>query len=301
MRILLSGGTGFVGGHVRSELVRRGWQVIALTRGAPEMRGADDDRIEWREVDLARPDVKIPVSERVDAVLSLAQSRHYRRFPEQAEDIFRVNVASTLALLEWARRQGTPRFVQASSANVYPRTHAPILETTPTHATSFYASSKRMAELLVESYAALLQSIVVRLFTIYGVGQADALVPSLFERIGSEQAVEIEGPRGLRLSPLHVRDAARGLVAALDLPAGRAGFAVYNLGGAQAVDIFELAERIGHALGQEPSFRFRGGPDPGGWVADASRAQAELGWKAEVSLDDGLAEIAAAGRPGRGA
>jgi nucleoside-diphosphate-sugar epimerase len=288
--VLLTGGTGFVGRFVRARLLASGHRVIALARTQP----AADDATEWRAADLSQRGFRLPVDERVDSVVALAQSRHYRAFPERARDLFDVNVAATLELLEWSRGAGCPRFVLASSANVYPRTRGPIAEDVPARGSSFYAASKRMAELLVESYASHLQGRVLRLFTVYGPGQRDALIPSLLERVREGRAVEIQGARGLRLGPVHVRDAARALVAAAVEPPLEPGFEIFNVGGSEAVDLVELAERIGRAAGRAPQFRFAPGDEPGGWIADAGRASARLGWKPEILLDEGLRELAGA-------
>src|SRR2546426_11157922 len=92
---------------------------------------------------------RLPAS--VDVIIHLAQSRQFRRFPEQAADIFAVNTAATARLLDFARRAGARSFVYASSGGVYGGSETPLSESAALRPGNFYAASKTAAELLVQA------------------------------------------------------------------------------------------------------------------------------------------------------
>jgi nucleoside-diphosphate-sugar epimerase len=231
--------------------------------------------------------------DRVDAVVYLAQSRAYRQFPENARDIFDVNVRSVLGLLEYARGSGVRLFLFGSTANVYQCSQHPITEDHPIEPLSFYARSKRMAELLVESYGDFYQCLVLRFFTIYGPTQKGMLIPSLITKIREGEPILVQGNAGLALSPLYVSDASAVIQAALAGSHGIAQFEVLNVGGEEATDIYHLGVAIGDRLGIHPRFQQVPGPEPGGWVADNSRLKCKLGVCPRVGLSEGLARVVA--------
>ena len=118
-----------------------------------------------------------------DTVIHLAQSRHYRQFPERADDIFAVNVKSTFQLLDYARRAGAGRFLHASSGGVFGYSYEKFVETDPVNPLNFYLSSKYCAELMVGNYRDYFLTIVLRFFFAiplaaaigYGMGRAIAI------------------------------------------------------------------------------------------------------------------------------
>jgi nucleoside-diphosphate-sugar epimerase len=107
-----------------------------------------------------------------------------------------------------------------------------------------YAASKLAAEILLKSYASLMDVAVLRLFGVYGPGQTNAMLPGLIDRFVSGAEISLAGNEGVRFNPIHVEDCARVLCHLLSEPALR-GFNALNVGGSEvvslrdAVDIFE--------------------------------------------------------------
>lgn len=284
MRIVVVGGNGFIGNYVVRELAAH-HEVIATRR---TKRPSDSAGVHWFEVDLSHRPAFNELPDVLDVVVFLAQSRNYRSFPDEVWDIFDVNVQAVAAALEYARRSGARRFIFTSSANVYRRSHAPIAEDGACDGKSFYAGSKRMAELLVESYASYFDAIVLRLFTVYGPGQQGMLIPNLVDRVRRGQPIAIEGRRGMSLTPVFVNDVARVIATISEGHADATGPSVFNLGGPMAASIYDLGALIGNAMEITPTFQFSGESDPPGWQADSRRLLAKLPELSLVSLEEGL-------------
>jgi len=289
MDILVTGASGFVGSHLLTDLIH-GHRLYALTRQKPP---SQQDGVTWLSGDLSRNDFVLSLPDRMDAVICLAQSKAYRQFPEQARDIFEVNVNSTLSLLEYARRAGVQTFIFASTANVYRQSHGRIAEDFDLAPLSFYARSKRMAEMLVESYAEFFHCVVLRLFTVYGPGQKEMLIPNLIERVRNNIPLQVQGEHGFVTSPIYVSDVTKIIQIILERDHVVSGFDLLNVGGDEALGILELGHIIGNALNRAPQFDRIPGDQPEGWVADNSRLKNAMGLKSFISITDGIRKTVA--------
>jgi len=283
-QVLITGATGFIGHHLLAELAHH-HLVFAVTRNAPPK---NEGQAIWLQADLSRPDATIGFPNKMDIVIHLAQARGYRDFPAQATDIFNINANATLMLLEYARRSDAHTIVFASTANVYRRSQTLLTEDAPIEPLTFYALSKRIAEMLIESYAEFFRCIVLRLFTVYGPGQTGMLIPLLIERVQQGQPIQVQGQQGLMLTPTYVADLNAVVMAMLESAPDSPGYDVFNVGGSQAFGIHELGVIIGQVLGLPPRFDFTGGDEPGGWMADNSRLKMRWSRKAFTPIEKGL-------------
>jgi nucleoside-diphosphate-sugar epimerase len=283
MRILVTGAGGFLGRHLVARLGHR-HELVALTRRPPEpdLR----DLASWVTTDLRALDVS-GLPERVEAVVHLAQSSRYREFPAGAEDMFAVNVASTFALLEYARAASASTFVLASTGGVYGRSHSPVRESDRAQPTTFYFRSKLAAESLVEGYAHHFRTLTLRPFFIYGPGQRRMLIPTLAAKVAAREEIVIEGDPGVRINPIYVDDAARVFEPALTSDA----HGTFNIGGDEEVTITELVTLIGDAARERPHVRHEAASTAGDLVADCSRMREELGVQPQVRLAEGLRSL----------
>lgn len=284
MRILVTGAGGFLGRHLVAQL-GPGHEVVALARRPPE---PELDRVaRWVTCDLRELDVSV-LPDHVDAVVHLAQSSRYREFPAGAEDMFAVNVASTFALLEYARVVSASAFVLASTGGVYGRSMTPVRENDVPRPTSFYFRSKLAAEALVEGYAERFRTLAFRFFFIYGPGQRRMLIPTLAAQVAAREEILIHGDPGLRINPIYVDDAARVFEPALTSRAA----GTFNVAGDEQVTITELVGMVGEAVGKRPRIRHEAAQVEGDLVADISRVRDELGVGTQVRLADGLRSLA---------
>lgn len=249
MRVLVTGGSGFVGSRLIESLARdhEVW-VVGRTRvqsGPP---------VNWVDWDMASPLGAGTLPGRLDCVVHLAQSRDYRLFPESAVSIARVNVGATLELLDHARKAGVKRFVFASSGGVYGGSDVPIREDAHVRPPDFYLATKVASETLANTYRSLFDVVNLRLFFVYGRGQGpDRFITRLVRRVLAGEPVILYGPDGIRVNPVHVADVVRVVAASLVLN----GSHVVNVAGPDVLTLRQLTELIAEHIGRQPHFEER--------------------------------------------
>lgn len=281
MRILITGATGFVGRHL-CELVAPEHDVFAVVRPGGEPPSGTSP-VEW---DMAAAPREVHVPE-VDCIVHLAQSRRYRDFPDQAPHIFDVNLSATAHLLHLAGRLAVRRFIYASTGGVYRPSREPLRESSPIAPSGYYAATKYAAEELVRCYRGRFSTALVRLFFVYGGGQRGMLIPRLVQRVYEGKPIQLVGPEGIRLNPVHVQDVARVFLALTRDNDHR----VLNLGGKETVSMRRLSGWIGQLLGREPVYESHAAAHDIDLIADTSLLREVLGFSSQVLLEQGLREF----------
>jgi nucleoside-diphosphate-sugar epimerase len=238
--------------------------------------------------DLAAPLDLGRMPQTLDAIVHLAQSRQFRKFPEQARDIFKVNVDSTAQLLDYGRQAKIRTFVFASSGGVCGYRPKPIVETDFPEPNNFYLASKYAAECLVNAYGEYFTTVILRYFFVYGEGQRGMFMPGLVERVLKGEPVLVSGKTGVTMNPIHVSDAVEATVRALELPRQE----TINVAGAETSTILELAELIGQITGKSPVYKHEPDKGPMMMVADIEKMKLKLGVAPAVSLREGVARLA---------
>lgn len=280
---IITGGSGLIGSEVLRQ-IGDGHSIIALGRHRPAMLPA---KAQWLEHDFTRVDC-LPEGP-VDTIIHLSQSSHFRDFPAQALDVFDVNVRSTALLLDHAVRCGAKRFVFASSGGIYGFGEESFTEehSSPhSGALSHYLGGKLCGEVLCESYAGLMTIIILRFFFVYGPQQrADMLIPRLIGSVTAGRPITLQGPDGLRLNPIHVKDAARGVLAAAQHDRSEK----INVGGTVIYSLREVAEAIGRHVGKAPHFEISDGT-PRSLIGDINKMERLL-HRPVITLEQGLATM----------
>jgi UDP-glucose 4-epimerase len=278
--ILVTGASGFLGSNLVQSLVADGQVVYALARREARLPPG----VRRIDADLADPAFPILLPPRIDAVVHLAQSRHFRRFPEQAPDIFAVNVQATALLADYARRAGAQHLIFASSGGVYGHSEDRLVETAPISPLNYYLASKYAAEILLTAYHQHFRCVILRPFFLYGPGQQGMLVGGLLARIRARDPITIDGDPGMRTNPLFVDDAVQALRAALGLERS----AVINLCGDEAVTIKELVNLLGELSGTAPLVTHDLTRPSRDLLGDNSGMKELLGLGGTTTLRDGL-------------
>jgi len=285
MKILMTGATGFIGGHLLRILLPQ-HEIFALHRNqpAPDLPSG----LHWIRQDLTQPLDHSRLPKKVHAIIHLAQSKFYRQFPQRAEDIFAVNIESTFQLLEYAREAGVDCFIFASSGGIYGYSYERLVETDPVNPLNFYLSSKYNAELLIANYQQFFRTIVFRLFFVYGPNQEGMLIPSLLRRIKEGQEVIIDGDPGIAVNPIFVGDAIRVFEPALHFVTSE----LFNVAGDEVVTISGLVRLMEEVSGKKATVRHTRAKSQGDLVGDNARMKQLLGVIPQVPLLQGLRRTA---------
>jgi UDP-glucuronate 4-epimerase len=305
MRVVVTGGAGFIGSHLVDRLLRDGREVVVVddfdpfyARAIKEANLASalaDPRCRLVELDVrdAQGVEALFQSFRPDAIVHLAAKAGVR--PSIAEPALYadVNVVGTVRWLEAASRiEPRPRFVYASSSSVYgDRSTAPFRETDPVDApVSPYAASKKACELMAHAFHHLhgLPVTGLRFFTAYGPrNRPDLAVASFARRIDRGDPVPMFGDGRTRRDYTFVEDVVDGVVRAIDRCTDHH---LYNLGNSHPIELRAMIEMLGEALGKTP--RIEQLPEQPGDVrqtfADVSRAARELGYQPKTPFREGL-------------
>jgi UDP-glucuronate 4-epimerase len=310
MRVIVTGGAGFIGSHLVDRLLADGAEVTVVdnfdafyARSAKEANLAEalrSPRCRLVELDIRDAAGVRALVDRVhpDAIVHLAARAGVRPSIEDPGLYADVNVTGTVRWLEAACRvEPRPRFVYASSSSVYgDRPDAPFRETDPVDAPiSPYAATKKACELMAHTFHHLhgLPVTGLRFFTAYGPRNRPDLAIARFTRlIDRGEPVPMFGDGTTRRDYTFIADIVDGIVRAIDRCRGHH---LYNLGNSDPIELRRLIEAIGEALGKEPIIRRM--PEQPGDVrqtyADVGRAAAELGYAPATSIPEGLAHYVA--------
>lgn len=284
-RVLVVGGTSFIASHTLPRLIASGLEVHATCRGSisgPAMAG-----LHWLASDLTSQDPTSNWPTSCDAVIYLAQSREWRRFPAGAADVVDVNVRSVLSAAAYAVRAGASHAIFASTGSVYGKLPVPARERDALELIKprpFYEAAKLSAELMLRSYAAYLNVVILRLFVPYGAREApDMLIPQLVNKVRSGIPIQLDGEHGLIMNPVAAIDVAESIERCLRLVQS----ATLNVAGPETLSLRQVGETIGRVIGRVPNFENRSG-EARMIVGDTSALQQTLGWLPRTTFEDGL-------------
>jgi nucleoside-diphosphate-sugar epimerase len=289
MRVLITGASGFIGSYLTSHLQDR-HELYTLGRRKPHQ--IFSERINQIEQDLAQPLDHAQLPDQIDTVIYLAQSRFYRQFPEQAVDMFQVNIQSVLHLLEYARQAGAKNFIFASSGGVYGTGSKKFVETDPVCPPNFYLSSKYAAELLIKNYQPFFHTSIFRFFFVYGPGQQGMLMPTLLTKVQRGEPITIEGQPGLRINPIYVEDAVRAFEPAMHLSHSD----LFNIAGNEVETITGLVQLMGQVAGRQVVIDHTDAKTSGDLVGDNTKMKDLLGVQPKTTLYEGLSRLIEADR-----
>lgn len=299
MKILVTGGCGFIGSHLVDALVARGDTVVVLddlSSGKRSNLGAGLPIVEGSVID---PAAVARAVEGCDGVVHLAAIASVQRCTEAWADSHAVNVAGTVRVLQAARDAGRIPVVYASSAAVYgDNPNVPLVETEETRPLSAYGADKVAVELQARVAGSIhgVPTFGLRIFNAFGPRQDPASpysgVISIFAaRLARGQGVTIQGDGGQVRDFIYVSDVVAHLLAALER--ADASAPVVNVCTGTATTILTLAETLRAMTGGRGAIDF-GDPRSGDIrvsVGDPRAAERRLGLGARTDLAAGLAVL----------
>lgn len=311
MRVLLTGGAGFIGYHTATALLARGHQVTALDNlnayYDPALKKArlgqlvEQRGFRFAGCDIADAEALVAAvgEERFDVILHLAAQAGVRYGLVDPASYTRSNLVAQQNMLEFARhRHGLSQMLYASSSSVYGNDSvAPFSEDARADKpVSYYGATKRAGELLAHSYSELfgLKLTGLRFFTVYGPwGRPDMAYWLFTDAMLRDKPIPVFGGGRLRRDFTYIDDIVTALVHMIETPFAPqpgAQHRVYNLGNSRPEDVAALIRCIEEATGRPARIEAAEGPpgDVRETYADITRAQRDFGFSPAVPLQTGI-------------
>ena len=323
MRILVSGGAGYIGSHTVVQLVQSGHDVVIVDNFAnsqPTVLGRLEaltgTSIALHSFDLCDYDKTehLFAAEDFDAVIHFAGHKAVGESVEKPLDYYENNLGSTFSLVRAMQRHGVDKLVFSSSATVYGTDQAAATEDRPTSATNPYGWTKVMQEQILRDIAVAAPSMrfaLLRYFNPVGahpsgtIGEDPSETPNNLMPYIAQVAIgrrdkllvfgdDYDTPDGTGVRDyIHVDDLAAGHIAALDkLASTDEPVNVWNLGSGHGTSVLELLQAFGRVVGRELPYEVvaRRPGDIATSYADPAKANAELGWRTTKTIEDMCAD-----------
>jgi dTDP-glucose 4,6-dehydratase len=302
MKILVTGGAGFIGSnfiryllHVRSDVQIINFDKLTYAGNPESLSDLDKDpRYQFVRGCIAdQRSVNAVFEKRPDAVVNFAAETHVDRSIEDASPFLQTNILGTCCLLEAARQFRLPRFIQISTDEVYGSAPAGanFTEQTLLDPRSPYAASKASADHFVAAYANTygVLAIILRCTNNYGPFQfPEKLIPLMIANAQEDKPLPIYGDGMQERDWLFVEDYCRAIV--LSLENGKLGD-IYNVSAGTPQPNLKIVKTILKHLGKPESLMHHVEDRPGHdrrYALDCSKIQRELGWRPQVSFEDGI-------------
>ena len=290
MKVLVTGGAGFIGSHVVDKLVHRGIQVFIYDLPVVRHRLIPSDAVFIPGSILDLESLRVAVGG-MDAIYHLAAIADVKDVFEDPIYSEMLNVRGTINVLEAARRSKVPRVIYGSTTWVYSESEGEVVdEDTPIKSpTHLYTATKLTSEYYCVSYDKLygVASTILRYGIPYGPRARDGAVLPIFVRKAlNGEPLTISGDGSQYRQFVYVEDLAEGNVLALKSVAAHN---TYNLDGSRKITIREIAETIQKILGGVEIEYTEGRPgDFSGRECISRRAKEDLGWEPKVDFEDGV-------------
>ncbi len=325
-KIIVTGGTGYIGSHTAVELIAGGFEVviidnlynsdISVLEGIRAITGVTPKFWQYDLCDMQKLEEVFVAEGKIDAIIHFAAYKAVGESVRKPLDYFRNNLVSLMNLLDMMERHHTPVIVFSSSCTVYGQPDTlPVTENSPVkEAASPYGYTKQAGEIIIRDTMAARPSqkaVSLRYFNPIGAhptgfigelprGVPENLVPFITQTaIGMREELKVFGtdydtPDGSCIRDyLHVVDLAKAHVTALQRMLdgkNKSNYEVFNLGMGKGVTVLEAIEAFEKATGVKLKYSVtdrRAGDIEKIW-ADPSLANSELGWRTEISIEEAM-------------
>ncbi len=300
MKVLVTGGAGFIGSHLVDELVRLGHEVVVYDNFSTGFRQHLDQALNTGRLKLIEGDIldssKLKSAlEDVSTVFHLAANADVRGGIVNTAIDVEQNILGTHRVLEAMRAQSVGEIVFTSSATVYGEPDRfPTPESQPLIQTSLYGASKLAAEAMIQAYGEYfgIRSYCFRFVSWIGERYSHGVVRDFVQKLMSNpKELEILGDGKQRKSYLHVADGVRGIFSAIQNLKDLKN--ILNLGHVEYMNVKDVANIIRQEMGlRNVVYRFTGGPR--GWLGDSPLVLLDIakiretGFQPQISIEDGV-------------
>jgi nucleoside-diphosphate-sugar epimerase len=301
MKCIVTGAAGFIGSHLCERLIQLGHDVVGidafLPYYSPKIKETNlqslsqQNRFELHRLDLRTDELQLPLSD-AEYIFHLAAMPGLTASWTHFDDYMTCNLLATQRLLEAIPRSAPKlqRFILGSTSSVYGK-YASGDSAIPTRPFSPYGVTKLAAEHLARAVAENygLPLVVLRLFSVYGPRQRpDMAYHKFIHALLSDQMITVTGDGRQVRGNTYVYDCVAALVAAMKAPP----FEIYNIGGGEAANVWDIIERL-EAIAHRKAVIKQVAARPGDQLytmADTSRFNLHTGWLPQTSLAEGLSQ-----------
>lgn len=248
LKVLIVGASGLLGSSF-CNLFTDKYEIITLGRKNVNL------------IDNIYQDLAVPINikllpTKMDVIMYLGQSNEYKHLIDSSQNIFDINIARVLELLNYAKKIQLKQFIYASSGSVYNASNIPHKEDELidyAKISNFYASSKICAEILVKNYSDFFTTTIIRPFYMFGEHQSkDMLIKKLIYNIKNEKTIFLNGENGIIINPIYVNYASMVLEKLLLVKRS----SIFNIAGKEIISIKEICEIVGNKVLKKPIFEY---------------------------------------------
>ncbi len=300
MKVLVTGGAGFIGSHLIDALLFRGNEVVCLdnfSSGRREFIEHNMERIEMVEGDLLnREDIEKAIDD-CHAVFHLAANPDVRSGATNTKTHFDNNIVATYNLLEEMREKGVDKIAFTSSSTVYgeadiiptPENYGPLIPI------SIYGASKLASEALISSYCHTfdMEAMIYRFANVVGPRSTHGVIYDFIKKLrASPNQLEILGDGTQKKSYLYIEDCIDAMLFGFER--ARERVEIYNIGSEDWTDVKTIADIVSEEMGLKPEYKFTGGIDGRGWKGDVKYMKLdisklkEMGWSPRYTSNDAI-------------
>jgi len=293
MKVVITGGAGFIGSHLADALLRKGNEITIIDNLSTGKKENVPPGARFVLKDILKEDVAEEV-EGADAVFHMAADPDVRLSAEDPVKSFELNTVATFRLLESCRKADVKGFVLASTSTVYGDAELiPTPENYPCVPISNYGASKLACEGYCSAYAHSygIRTTVLRYANIFGERSTHGVMHDFYKKLKKNPSeLEILGDGRQEKSYLHVEDCVSATITAFEKQ--EKIYDVFNIGSSEKHNVNEIAGMVCNAMGVKPRFRYTGGER--GWVGDVRlmlldvRKIERLGWRESTRFEDGV-------------
>uniref|UniRef100_A0A7V4E2K2 dTDP-glucose 4,6-dehydratase n=1 Tax=candidate division WOR-3 bacterium TaxID=2052148 RepID=A0A7V4E2K2_UNCW3 len=301
VKILITGGAGFIGSHLTEELINHGYEVYVLDKltyagNIDNIKNLlSNKNFHFIRGDINNKKLVKDLFKKVDKVIHLAAETHIDRSLLNPDIFVKTDFLGTYNLLEILKEYPKERFLHISTSEVYgTATYSPIDENHPLNPQSPYAATKVGAERLCYAYYTTynLPIIILRPFNIYGERQyPEKLIPFFITQALEDKPLFIYGDGKNTRDYLYVKDLCEILIKFLEVPIEKYQGKVFNIGSGKEYSVNEIAQQILEYL-KKPKSLLKYITDRKGHVkrliCDYSQVKKELDWEPKIIFEEGL-------------
>ena len=294
MKVLVTGGAGFIGSHVNKLLLDQGHQVTAVDDLSKGHRDSIDSRVNFHQVSLENQESLKKILPGHDAVIHMASFIEVSESVKKPVEFAENNIVGTVKLLQAMKNTGVKKIIFSSSACVYGKPNKlPIMEDDPS---GMQENPYGITKVTMEEFCKLYHTLfgfdvtLLRYFNPYGPGELHEpethAIPNFVKAVISKKPIPLFWKGEQVRDFIYIDDLAEAHVLALTLT----GLHIYNVGTQTGVKVADVVKKIFELVDYEVPIDDKGERkgDVPALVASSQKIQQELGWSAKVNLDEGL-------------